>query len=141
MSIWKALDQQTSTAMDEAFGERFRLTPLEEQSPNGRRDYDSDRITVEGTCVFDYETVQGGIKMGVRKTFREANDLRAASVGRQPKASIDLRAFPTLAEHPKKGDRFELLDRPELAAFHVLSVQRDGQARMVLMLTIEGSPA
>lgn len=140
MSIWKALDQQTSAAMDETFGERFRLLPRTEGSPNGRREMDQDRAVVEGICVFDNESTKSGIRLGVRKTFREANDLRVLSQGREPKASIDLRQFPTLADQPRQGDKFELLDR-DIAPFEVTSAERDGQARIVVRLIQEGSPS
>lgn len=91
--------------------------------------------------IFEYLGKDYGIELGVRKTYREANDLRALSSGRDAIASIDRKHFASLDDEPRAGDKIEFLDMPALPAFQVVDVRRDGQSRMQLHLVHIGAQA
>lgn len=112
---------------------------MERATPNSRRSVSATRPVVEGTCLFDYESVDFGIRLGVRRTSREANDMRTIGKGRQPMASIDRSIFASVDDEPRQGDRFEATEYPDLAPFEIQSVERDGQSRFVLRMVQEGA--
>src|SRR5690606_6706396 len=107
-------------------------------TPNGRPQNDHSREVVKGRGVFDYVPVEVGLQLGVRKTYREGNDLRAIQNGREAQLSIDRRYFPG-EEEPKQGDLVDFLGRPDLPPFQVVSTLRDGLSRLVLVLVHIGA--
>ncbi len=148
MSIFRRLDRMTSATADRVNKERFRLIPMQDsQDPNGRRRPDAEReIRDDLWGIFDYESAEYGLELGVRKSYREANDLRAVSVGRKPLLSIDRKYFPDPLLEPRQGDLIEMLDdfgfpQPHLPQFEVMDNQRDGLARMELRLVQRGQQA
>jgi hypothetical protein len=132
------MDEYVEPLVDDHYGEEFRFTPMK-KTPNGRPGPDEDREVIEGVAPFEYESVEQGIQLGVRKTYREANDLRAIPIGRSPLLIVDRKYFPTVAAEPRQGDVIEILSRPDLAAFDVVSCQRDGMARLYIELVHRGS--
>ncbi|NKW80367.1 hypothetical protein HGG72_08440 [Ochrobactrum pecoris] len=96
---------------------------------------------VNGKGIFDYISVEYGVQLGVRRSYREANDLRSLQSGRDPQLSVDRLYFPVGAEEPKQGDLVVFPTRPELPDFQVVSSQRDGLSRIVLMLVQLGGQA
>lgn len=137
MSIFDRLDRLTSRAVDHVNAIPFRLTPVRE-TPNGRPKPDPDRSVINGDGVFDYESYEGGLQLGVRRSYREANDLRALQTGRTPELSVDRKWFPVGVEEPRQGDIIEFPENPELPSFQVVSSQRDGMSRVVLVLVHNG---
>lgn len=137
MSVFDRLDRLTSRAVDRVNAISFKLTPRR-STPNGRPTQDPNREIINGRGIFDYETVEHGIQLGVRKSYREANDLRALQTGRGPELSVDRVYFPLGEQEPRQGDLVEFPDRPDLPAFDVISAQRDGLARIVLVLSQRG---
>lgn len=138
MSIFDRLDRITSRAVDRMNAIAFVLTP-QQSTPNGRPGPDPTRTIVSGKGVFDYLSTEYGVQLGVRKSYREANDLRALQAGRDPQLSIDRKYFPIGLEEPKQGDVVEFPDNPELPKFDVITSQRDGLSRVVLMLAHRGA--
>lgn len=133
------LDQYVEPHVDRVHGERFIMTPWK-TTPNGRGHLDADRSEVEGIGVFDYESVEQGIQLGVRKTYREANDLRAIPIGRSPVLIVDRKYFPTSESEPRQGDIIKFPDA-DLPDFDVVSVLRDGLTRLEVKLVHRGSQA
>ncbi|THK38658.1 hypothetical protein EHS39_09125 [Ensifer sp. MPMI2T] len=138
MSIFDRLDRITSRAVDRMNAIAFVLTP-QRATPNGRPGVDPTRVIVSGKGVFDYLSTEYGVQLGVRKSYREANDLRALQAGRDPQLSIDRKYFPIGMEEPKQGDVVSFPDNPELPKFDVITSQRDGLSRLVLMLAHRGA--
>lgn len=138
MAIFDRLDRMVSRAVDRTNAIPFVLTPMK-STPNGRPGPDPDRAVVNGKGIFDYISTEFGIQLGVRKSYREANDLRSLQTGRDPQLSADRIYFPIGAQEPKQGDIVSFPTRPELPEFDVVSAQRDGQSRLVLMLTHRGA--
>lgn len=138
MSIFDRLDRVTSRAVDRINSIAFVLTPMR-STPNGRGGPDTSRTVIEGKGIFDYLSVEYGVQLGVRKSYREANDLRALQAGRDPQLSINRVYFPIGLEEPKQGDLVEFPNNPELPKFDVISSQRDGLSRLVLMLLHRGA--
>ncbi len=133
MSIFKRLDKVISRSIDHTNAQPFTLYPMKHE-PNGRPVADGDRNTIEGKGVFDYYEVDYGIELGVRKSYREANDLRAQQSGREPYLSIDRKYFPTIADEPRQGDIIVIPELTDSPRFEVVKAQRDGQSRMVLRM-------
>jgi hypothetical protein len=138
VSIFDSLDRMTSRFVDR-FNETAFVLHAMTRTPNGRAQPDTIRPDVEGFGIFDFVEVVFGIELGVRKSYREANDLRALQTGRDPQLSVDRKYFPTLDQEPKQGDRVTFPSRPELPLFQVVSVQRDGLSRLVIKLVMEGA--
>ncbi len=138
MAIFDRLDRMLSKTVDRTNAISFVLTPYT-STPNGRPMADANRTVVRGRGIFDYYSTEFGIQLGVRKSYREANDLRSLQAGRDPQLSVDRIYFPLGAEEPKQGDIVSFPDRPELPEFDVVSSQRDGMSRVVLMLTQRGA--
>ena len=138
MSIFDRLDRVASRAVDRINRIRVDIMPRV-SSPNGRGGADPSREVIEAKGIFDYISIEHGIELGVRKSYREANDLRALQLGRDPQVSIDRVYFSGLADEPRQGDRVVFPDNPELPSFDVVSAQRDGLSRMVLKLTHRGA--
>lgn len=137
MAIFDRLDRMTSRAVDHINAIRFTFTPMG-GTPNGRPGRDTSRDIVNGKGVFDYLPVDFGIQLGVRKSYREANDLRSLQTGRDPQLSVDRKYFPVGVQEPRQGDIVEFPDKPELPSFEVASVARDGLSRLVLNLVQRG---
>lgn len=137
MSIFDRLDKMVSSTADAINATRVKFTPMR-SNPNGRNSPDPDREELIVKGVFDYYSVEYGIQLGVRRSYREANDLRALQAGREPYLSIDRKHFPSVDAEPRQGDIIEFPDKPDLPRFEVISGQRDGQARMVLLLSSLG---
>jgi hypothetical protein len=136
MGIFSRFDRAASRTVDRVNAIRFRLLP-QASTPNGRPGPDPTRSEVNGRGVFDYVATEQGLQLGVRKSYREANDLRALQTGRDPQLSVDRRYFGS--EEPKQGDIVIFPDNPELPSFDVMSVPRDGLSRLVLMLSHGGA--
>ena len=147
MSIFKRLDKMASRTNDTTNAEYFRLIPMTDRTnPNARRVADGVRVPVVGKGIFEYTSIEFGMELGVRKSYREANDLRNVSVGREPRISIDRSYFAGTDYEPRQGDVLIILDDnkepvPDLPPFKVLDNQRDGLARFVLRLAQEGNQA
>lgn len=138
MAIFDRLDRMVSRAVDRTNAIPFILTPMA-STPNGRPGPDATRSIVNGKGIFDYISTEFGIQLGVRKSYREANDLRSLQTGRDPQLSVDRLYFPIGVQEPKQGDIVSFPTHPELPDFDVVSAQRDGQSRLVLMLTHRGA--
>lgn len=138
MAIFDRLDRMVSRAVDRVNAIPFVLTPMV-STPNGRPGPDENRPVVNGRGIFDYISTEFGIQLGVRKSYREANDLRSLQTGRDPQLSVDRLYFPIGVQEPKQGDIVSFPTHPELPDFDVVSAQRDGQSRLVLMLTHRGA--
>jgi len=109
------------------------------ESVNARRLADTDRDPIEGKCVFEFISKEVGVEMGVRKTYREANDLRALLMGREPVVSIDRIYLEDDEDEIFQGDIISFPDKPELPRFQIMDTQRDGLSRMVCRLNMIGS--
>lgn len=139
MAVFDRLDRLTSRAVDRVNAIPFEFTPMK-SSPNGRPSADSARVALPSPEVpaprgiFDYYSTEYGVQLGVRKSYREANDLRALQVGRDPQLSVDRRYWPNADWEPKQGDVIRFPLNAELPDYQVISSQRDGLSRMVLML-------
>lgn len=144
MSMFDRLDKATSRTVDVVNSEMFILYP-QYQTPNGRPGADPNRpvlgLLVPVYGIFDYESAEYGIQLGVRKSYREANDLRALQTGRDPILSIDRKYFLTTDQEPRQGDKVSFPKRPQLPTFSVVSCQRDGLSRLELVLVHEGAQA
>jgi hypothetical protein len=141
VSIFDRAEEAASRTVDVVNRTKFVITPQARSTPNGRRSGDPDRPVLEGYCIFDYISKEYGLELGVRKTYRESNDLRAISVGRDAIVSIDRRYFMAFAEEPKQGDIIEFPEKPQLPGFEIMDVQRDGMSRLELRLVHMGSQA
>lgn len=137
MAIFDRLDRMVSRAVDRTNAIRFEFTPIK-RTPNGRDKLDTDRDNVSGKGVFDYVSNEFGIQLGVRKSYREANDLRSLQSGRDPQLSVDRKYFPDPDKEPRQGDIIIFPDHPELPRFEVDSAQRDGQSRIVFKFVQRG---
>jgi hypothetical protein len=140
MSIFDRLDRMASKAVDRINAIGFTLTPMV-STPNGRPQQDLNRPVIAGKGIFDYFEAEYGIELGVRKSYRESNDLRALQSGREPLVSIDRKYFPTLASEPQQGDIIAFDERANLPRFEVVSAKRDGQSRMMVQLVHKGRQA
>ncbi len=145
MSPFERFDKLTSAAVDRVNKTRFKHIPMRDPSdPNGRRVPDPDRqASDELWGIFDYTSIEYGLELGVRKSYREANDLRAVSVGRKPILSVDRKYFPSALAEPRQGDIIVLLtadgqERTDLPPFEVMDNQRDGLARFEMRLVHRG---
>jgi hypothetical protein len=138
--LFDRLDRQVSRTIDAVNAIPFCLTPMI-GTPNGRPVKNSGRRPIEARGVFDYVSIEHGIELGVRKSYRESNDLRALQVGREPLLSVDRSYFPTLADEPRQGDLIDFPDRSEYPGFQVVSCQRDGLSRLTLSLVARGVQA
>lgn len=138
MSIFESLDRVNSQVVDRINAIEFVLTPMIKPTPNSRRLPDTSRPVVFGRCVFEFMSKDVGIEMGVRKTYREANDLRSLMIGRDPEVSIDRKYFQTVSDEPHQGDIIEFPGKPELPKFEVMDTMRDGLSRLVCRLVMYG---
>ena len=137
MSVFDRLDRLASRTVDRVNKIRFILTPMV-RSPNGRPSADPGREAVDGYGIFDSLSVEFGLQLGVRKSYREGNDLRTNQVGRDPQISIDRRYFPS-GWIPKQGDVVSFPDNDDLPDFDVVSSEPDGLSRVVLKLLQQGA--
>ncbi len=134
------LDSLCSRAVDRTNKSKFQIVFVE-RTENARPTASVDKAPVEGYGIFDYISIESGIELGVRRSYREANDLRALQVGREPILSVDRKYFTALADEPKQGDKVVFPDRPELPEFDIVSVRRDGLTRFELRLVHRGAQA
>lgn len=152
MSLFRHLDQMSSRANDKINADWIRITPKTDAglNPNVQRLSDPARPVMDVEAIFEYNSIEFGMELGVRKSYREANDLRNVSVGRTPDVSIDRRWFPNKDSEPRQGDRIQMLKYDEdrnlivdtsYPTFEVMDNQRDGLARTVLRLVQLGSQA
>jgi len=132
MAAFDRLDRLVSRAVDRLNAIPFTLKP-QYSTPNGRPGDDPARPRMEIKGIFDFITVEYGVQLGVRRSYREANDLRALQVGADPQLSIDVLYFKG-AELPRQGDMIEFTENPELPEFQVISAQPDGLSRIVLKM-------
>jgi hypothetical protein len=131
MAVFDRLDRLTSRAVDRVNAIPFILTPWI-STPNGRGRPEPGQPEIRGRGVFDDLAAEYGVQLGVRRSYREANDLRALQVGSDPQISIDIQYFA--GRMPRQGDLVSLPTKPELPDYQVISAQPDGQSRVVLML-------
>lgn len=138
MSLFDRMDKAVSRTVDRVNAIEFVFTPMK-STPNGRPKPDLSRPIVRGLGIFDYIAVEYGLQLGVRRSYREANDLRSLQSGREPQLSIDRRYFMNPKEEPKQSDYIHFPKNVELPKFQVISGQRDGLSRIVLvMVQLEG---
>ncbi|MCO5730085.1 hypothetical protein [Rhizobium sp. SSA_523] len=140
MSVFNRLDRMTSRAVDAVNSTRFVLTPMK-STPNGRGAVDPNRKVVRGKGIFDYVEMEYGVQLGVRKSYREGNDLRSVQSGRDPQLSVDMIYFPGVDETALQGDVIAFPDEPNLPDFQVSKAQRDGMNRIRLDLVQIGGQA
>lgn len=138
MSAFEKLDRMVSNTIDSVNAIRFVLTPMDTQ-PNERPKPDANRAVIEGKGIFEYNSTRHGIELGVRKSYKEANDLRALQVGREPNISIDRKYFPTLNLEPRQGDIIEFPTKPDLPKMEVVNTERDGLSRLVVRFAQQGN--
>lgn len=144
MSMFSKLDAVASRVQDVVNAGWIRIVPMADSpNPNAKRIPDPARPAIDIEAIFEYNSIEFGMELGVRKSYREANDLRNVSVGRTPDVSIDRKWFPKVEEEPRQGDRLfmlrlsnngELEVDPNYPPFEVMDNQRDGLARTVLRL-------
>lgn len=140
MSIFEMLDQMSSRTQDVVNARRLRIIPMTDaQNPNARRSQDPARLEMFCEGIFEYNSIEFGMELGVRKSYREANDLRNVSVGRTPTISIDRRWFEHHTKEPRQGDLVELLlpngeTDPNYPRFEIMDNQRDGLSRFISRL-------
>lgn len=133
MALFNRLDKLTSRAVDSVNATRFVLTPMK-STPNGRPSADPNRKVIRGRGIFDYVEMEYGVQLGVRKSYREGNDLRSVQSGRDPQLSVDMIYFPGVDEAALQGDLVSFPDEPHLPDFQVTKAQRDGMSRIRLDL-------
>lgn len=147
MSLFHRLEAMASNTEDRIHAERFKHTPRKQAAadPNGRRNNtDPDRPERDDLWgIFEYLSIEYGIQLGVRKSYREANDLRAVSEGRKPMLSVDRKYFATKDLEPRQGDLITMLNddgtvNDQLPQFEVEVNQRDGKSRFELVLVQRG---
>ncbi len=137
MTIFDRLDRVASRTVDRVNAIEFRLTPMVRPS-NARPAPDPDREVVNGKGIFDYQAEGSGLELGVRKTYREGNDLRNLMIAKKPFLSVDRSYFPSLDDEPRQGDKIEFPNRTELPPFDVVSTERDDLSRLVITLVHQG---
>ncbi|KZL17688.1 hypothetical protein PsAD2_03025 [Pseudovibrio axinellae] len=126
-----------SDTIDDVMGDyEFKITPMSDETTNSRAKPDPNRAVVVGRCPFIYAAKEFGMQLGVRKTYREANDFRAISIGSAPFASVAAHYFENLETHPEQGDIFEITSKPEFPKFKILDVQPDGMERIEMRLRV-----
>lgn len=128
MALFDRLDRITSRAVDHAFAAEFWILP-QSTRPNGRAIPDPDRETIVGKGVLDEEPVHSPIETGNRD--RAGNDFRSLVNGYDFQLSVDRTRYPAI-DKARQGDRVTLDDTRK---FRVVSVQRDGLSRVVLVLS------
>ncbi|NTD85489.1 hypothetical protein [Agrobacterium tumefaciens] len=133
MALFNRLDKLTSRAVDRVNATRFVLTPMK-STPNGRPSADPGRKVIRGRGIFDYVEMEYGVQLGVRKSYREGNDLRSVQSGRDPQLSVDMIYFPGVDEAALQGDLVSFPDEAQLPDFQVTKAQRDGMNRIRLDL-------
>jgi hypothetical protein len=138
MSIFSRLDKVVSRTADRINSITVCLIPIL-KTPNGRggQDPNRDMLTIKG--IFDYVSVEHGLELGVRKSYREANDLRALQNGRDPQVSLDRLYFEEGVDEPRQGDLINFPNNPELPDFEIISTHRDGLSRVVVKLAHKGT--
>ena len=119
--------------VDAFYGEKIFLTPMK-TSPNGRPKIDPEYGALEMTGTVVYPTSEFGVEMGVRKSYREANDLRSVQTGAQMVISFDNREFQKYGYEPRQGDRIDVPGRPKEPPFDVVSTRPDGTTRTEIHL-------
>jgi len=144
MTVFDQLEAMANGTLDTINAERFEIVPMaaKSETPNGRSGRDEDREITRGKGVFEYISAEAGLQLGVRKSYRESNDLRALQVGRVPSISIDRRVyFPEIEMVPRQGDVIQLVERQYAPTFEITSAQPDGHGRIVLKLVARGPQA
>ncbi len=143
MNHFDRLERMASRTVDWLNAEEFTIIPMR-KAINGRPDRDPTRPIIDGKGVFEFVSVESGLQLGVRKSYREANDLRALQVGRSPILSVDRRIFNDLAGDPienaivRQGDFVSFPKAENLPDFDVVSAQPDGHSRIVIKLVSLG---
>lgn len=152
MSLFHRLDEVASRANDKINSQWVRIVPKSDSvNPNAKRTADPKRQVQDVEGIFEYNSIEFGMELGVRKSYREANDLRNVSVGRTPDLSIDRRWFADKDSEPRQGDQIYMLKETYVLGelvleldtsyppYEVMDNQRDGLARSLLRLTQLGS--
>jgi len=137
MSMFDRLDRLASRAVDRVNKIRFILTPMITRT-NGRPSPDPTREPIEGYGIFDSLSVEFGVQLGVRKSYREGNDLRTNQVGRDPQLSVDRRYFAG-GRVPVQGDAVSFPDNDDIPDFDVVATEPDGLSRIVIKLLQQGA--
>lgn len=140
MAIFERMDRLVSRTVDRVNAIPFVLAPIS-KTPNGRGGHDPHRKVVTGYGVLSYMAAEFGVQLGVRRSYREANDLRAIQSGREPELSVDRRYFCGVENEPRQDDIVTFPTKPDLPDFQVVGVRRDGLARLVLVLVQLGGQA
>lgn len=129
MALFDRLDRMTSRQVDRTFSIRFQCNPAT-ATPNGRPAPDSDREGWIGKGVLEEKPAHHAVEAGERD--RRGNDLRALAAGATYELSVDHVRYPQ-ANGGRQGDEIQLDD---MRRFEVLTVERDGLARLIFRLAI-----
>jgi hypothetical protein len=129
MAIFDRLDRQISRTIDRQFAVGAVVQTMT-KSPNGRPTPDPVRGEILLVGVFEQAPGAMPIEQGARGRGR-GNELQAIVSGDTYELSVDIRRYPEAA-NVQQNDRLVLDDTRR---FVVDSVQPDGQARVVLVLS------
>lgn len=123
--------------VDETYAVGITIRPMI-AVPNGRSQPDTSRRVIECEAPFFYDAIEFGIELGVRKSYKEANDFRILQSGREPLIMIDLKYFPTPEDEPRQGDIVEIEGLGPENRFQVTKSNREGLSRITLGLVKGG---
>ncbi len=130
MSIFDRAERIGSRAVDAVMHDgSFTVYPQLKATTNSRAGADPNRAEFSGRrCILSLLSVESGLQLGVRKTYRESNDFRTVSIGRDFYVSID-RAY--LGDNElKQGDLISFADYPKWGRFKLSAVKPDGKSRV-----------
>lgn len=130
MSIFDRAERIGSRAVDAVMHDgAFTVYPQKKATTNSRPSYDPDRPEFSGSrCILSLLSIEHGLELGVRKTYRESNDFRTISVGRDFYVSIDIRY---IQEHQlNAGDQIGFSDYPKWGTFTIIAPKPDGKSRI-----------
>ncbi|GHB34056.1 hypothetical protein GCM10007094_23860 [Pseudovibrio japonicus] len=133
--MFEDLVQMASDTIDDIMSDgAFMIYPRSKANVNAQLRADQSRQEHRGEqCILCFQSQEFGIELGVRKTYRESNDFRTVSVGRELYLSVDATHLPDY--EVKQGDLVELLDKPGLGRMEILDQQPDGKSRTLFRLS------
>lgn len=114
-------------AVDGLFAERFLFVPMH-RPPQGRAAADPQREAREIIAVLDWDAPEGH--------SASAGLSGVGAVSAPPVLSVDVKYFPTPADHPRQDDRFESIENGDV--FEVAQVRPDGVSRIEFDLVSRG---
>ncbi|MGH0004861.1 hypothetical protein ACQU0X_32770 [Pseudovibrio ascidiaceicola] len=130
MSIFDRAERIGSRAVDAVMHDgSFTVYPQTKATTNSRASSDPDRGEFSGRrCILSLLSIESGIELGVRKTYRESNDFRTVSIGRDFYVSIDKANLG--GNEMKQGDFIHFASYPKWGRFKLFSVKPDGKSRI-----------